>query len=62
MKLQEQYQKKFRDGEKFGEFNMQKKIVETMLENKLNDEDICKYANCTQEFIDKVRRSEFADS
>ena len=58
MKLQEQYQKKFRDGE----LNMQKKIVENMLESKLNDEDICKYANCTQEFIDEVRKAEAADS
>ena len=61
VKLQERDRRNFSEGEKFGEVNMQKKIVETMLENKLNDEDICKYANCTQEFIDEVRKAEDAD-
>ena len=62
VKLQERDRRNFSEGEKFGEFNMQKKIVENMLESKLNYDDICKYANCTQQFIDEVRKAEAADS
>ncbi len=61
MKLQEQYQRKFRDGEKVGALNEKRNNVRSMLENNVSDEDICKYANCTQEFIDEVRKAEAAD-
>ncbi len=57
MKLQEQYQKKFREGALYEKRNN----VRNMIENNVDDENICKYANCTQEFIDEVRKAEDAD-
>ncbi len=57
VKLQERDRRNFSEGA----LHMQRKIVKSMLDDKLSDEDICKYANCTQEFIDEVRKAEDAD-
>ena len=57
MKLQEQYQKKFRDGALYEK----RKFVKNLIVGNMGDEDICKYAECTQEFIDEVRKAEDAD-
>lgn len=66
MKLQERDRKNYNagvldgieKGEEIGSLSMQKQIIKSMLKDKVSDEDICRYANCTQEFVDEVRREE----
>ena len=64
MKLQERDRKNYNagvldgieKGEEIGSLSMQKQIIKSMLKDKVSDDDICRYANCTQEFVDEVRR------